>query len=120
MKDYYEILGIQKSVDKNKIKNAYRKMARIYHPDKNLDKKEWAEEKFKEVSEAYTILNDDKLRTKYDINGSDFIKKIWRMKEFVEEFCKNNKDMIEDLRACETRVELGNKFLFYSLKYFFS
>ena len=53
MKDYYEILGIQKSANKNEIKNTYRKMARSYHPDKNLDRKEWAEEKFKEVNEAY-------------------------------------------------------------------
>lgn len=120
MKDYYEILGIQKSADKREIKNAFKKMARLYHPDKNLDRKEWAEEKFKEVGEAYTILNDDKLRAEYNVKGGAFIKKIWRMKGFVEEFCKNNQDMIEDLRSCETRVELGNKILLYSLKYFFS
>ena len=57
----------------------------LYHPDKNLDRKEWAEEKFKEVGEAYTILNDDKLRAEYDAKGSDFIKKLWKMKGFVEE-----------------------------------
>jgi molecular chaperone DnaJ len=66
-RDYYEILGIDKSADKKEIKKAYRKLALKYHPDKNPDKD--AEEKFKEISEAYAVLYDDEKRQMYDQYG---------------------------------------------------
>ena len=66
-KDYYDILGIDRSADKKDIKKAYRKLALKYHPDKN--KQEGAEEKFKEISEAYAVLYDDEKRKLYDQYG---------------------------------------------------
>ena len=60
MKDYYKILDIDKKADKTTIKEAYKKLALKYHPDKNKENKEAAEEKFKEISEAYEVLSDEK------------------------------------------------------------
>lgn len=67
-RDYYEILGVARDVSKADLKKAYRKLAIQYHPDKNPDNKE-AEEKFKEASEAYEVLNDDNKRQIYDQFG---------------------------------------------------
>ena len=67
-RDYYEILGINKSASPEEIKKAYRKVAIQFHPDKNPDNKE-AEEKFKEAAEAYEVLSDADKRTKYDRFG---------------------------------------------------
>jgi len=67
-KDYYEILGVSRSADKDEIKKAYRKLALKYHPDKNPDNKE-AEEKFKEANEAYEVLSNDDKRRRYDQFG---------------------------------------------------
>ncbi len=68
-KDYYEILGLKKSADEKEIKSAYRKLALRWHPDKNQDNKEEAEQKFKEINEAYQILSDPKKRAQYDQFG---------------------------------------------------
>lgn len=68
-KDYYDILGVDKSATKEDIKKAYRKKAIKYHPDKNPDNPE-AEEKFKEVSDAYSILSDEQKRQNFDQFGS--------------------------------------------------
>ena len=57
-KDYYDVLGVSKSVSKDDLKKAYRKLAMKYHPDRNPDDSQ-AAEKFKELSEAYEILSDD-------------------------------------------------------------
>ena len=57
-RDYYEVLGIQKNASPEQIKKAYREKAKQYHPDMNRDNKKEAEEKFKEVSEAYEVLMD--------------------------------------------------------------
>jgi molecular chaperone DnaJ len=67
-RDYYDILGVNKSSSKDEIKKAYRSTAFKYHPDKNPDNKA-AEEKFKEASEAYSILSDDKKKNNYDQFG---------------------------------------------------
>lgn len=66
-RDYYEILGVNKDASKADIKKSYRKLALKYHPDKN--KEAGAEEKFKEISEAYAVLNDDQKRQLYDQYG---------------------------------------------------
>jgi len=66
-RDYYDILGVDKNAGKSDIKKAYRKLALKYHPDKNPDKK--AEEKFKDISEAYAVLYDDEKRKMYDMYG---------------------------------------------------
>ena len=67
-RDYYEVLGVNKSAKKEEIKKAYRKLALKYHPDKNKGDK-GAEEKFKEASEAYHVLSDDKRKSNYDQFG---------------------------------------------------
>jgi molecular chaperone DnaJ len=67
-RDYYEILGVQKTASKDEIKKGYRKLAIQFHPDKNLGNKE-AEEKFKEATEAYEVLSDDQKRQVYDQYG---------------------------------------------------
>jgi molecular chaperone DnaJ len=66
-RDYYEVLGVQKTASKDEIKDAYRKLALQYHPDRN--KASDAEEKFKEISEAYAVLSDDEKRAQYDQLG---------------------------------------------------
>lgn len=71
MKDYYGILGVEKSATPKQIKKAYRKLALKWHPDKNIDNKEAAEEKFKEISEAYQVLSDPDKRRLYDSGGFD-------------------------------------------------
>jgi molecular chaperone DnaJ len=66
-RDYYEVLGVQKGASKDQIKDAYRKLAMQFHPDRNKDA--GAEEKFKEISEAYAVLSDDQKRQQYDNLG---------------------------------------------------
>lgn len=70
-KDYYKILGVNKSASQDEIKKAYRKLAVKYHPDKNPDDKK-AEEKFKNISEAYEVLKDPETREKYDRLGANW------------------------------------------------
>ena len=67
-RDYYEVLGVDKGADAATLKKAFRKKAMEYHPDRNQDNAE-AEQKFKEVNEAYEILKDDQRRAAYDQYG---------------------------------------------------
>ena len=70
-KDYYESLGVSRDASDDEIKKNYRKLARKYHPDLNQDNKEEAEEKFKEISEAYEVLMDKDKRARYDQYGHE-------------------------------------------------
>ena len=74
-RDYYDVLGVNKSASKDEIKKAYRKLALKYHPDKTKGDKS-SEEKFKEASEAYHVLSDDKRKTNYDQFGHACLSKV--------------------------------------------
>ena len=78
-RDYYEILGIQRSANKEEIKNSYRRLALQYHPDRN--KSPGAEERFKEISEAYAVLSDDEKRKRYDTYGHVGAEEVFRGSE---------------------------------------
>ena len=69
-KDFYEILGVARTASQDEIQQAYRKLARTYHPDVNSDP--GAEDRFKDVSEAYAVLSDPQTRRRYDSFGPDF------------------------------------------------
>jgi curved DNA-binding protein len=69
-KDYYQILGVPKTAKSEEIKKAYRKLAMQYHPDRNQGKEQWANEKFKEINEAYAVLGDPEKRKQYDQFGT--------------------------------------------------
>ena len=71
-KDYYAILGVTKTAAAKDIKSAYRKLAKKWHPDANSDNQNEAEEKFKDIQEAYEVLSDPEKRSKYDVLGSDW------------------------------------------------
>jgi len=69
-KDYYKILGVEKSATEDEIKKAYRKLALKYHPDRNQGDKA-SEERFKKINEAYAVLSDPKKRQQYDMIGAE-------------------------------------------------
>ena len=70
-KDYYKILGLERNASEDEVRKAYRKLAMQYHPDRNSNDKQ-AEERFKEINEAYQVLNDPKKRAHYDKFGNDY------------------------------------------------
>ena len=70
-RDYYEVLGVKKNTDQQEIKDIFRKLALKYHPDRN--KEPDAEEKFKEIAEAYAVLSDPKKRKEYDNRGFEAV-----------------------------------------------
>lgn len=71
-KDYYQILGVPKNAPEKDIKSAYRKLAKKWHPDANPNNQKEAEEKFKDLQEAYEVLGDSDKRRKYDVLGSNW------------------------------------------------
>ena len=82
-RDYYEVLGISRSADKDAIKKAYRKMAKKYHPDSNAGNPD-AEEKFKEVTEAYNVLSDPEKKKLYDQFGHAAFEKVLAVPDMVK------------------------------------
>lgn len=81
--DYYSVLGVERGADEKAVKRAYRKLARQYHPDVNPDD-DSAEQKFKEVGEAYAVLSDPERRARYDKYGRQYGKD-WEQAEAYEE-----------------------------------
>jgi curved DNA-binding protein len=71
-RDYYKTLGVERTASDAEIKSAYRKLARKHHPDVNPNNKKEAEQKFKEINEAYQVLGDPEKRKKYDELGADW------------------------------------------------
>ena len=71
-KDYYEILGVSKEATPDEIRKSYKKLAIKWHPDKHVEDKKEAEEKFKEIAEAYSVLSDPDKKKEYDTGGIDF------------------------------------------------
>lgn len=69
-KDYYQILGIPRNATKEQIKKAYRRLAMQHHPDRNQGNEEWANEKFKEINEAFSVIGDPQKRSQYDQFGT--------------------------------------------------
>lgn len=77
-RDYYDVLGVSKGATPDEIKQAYRKLAMKYHPDLNKENPKDAEEKFKEVSEAYEVLADQEKRARYDRYGHEGVESTFR------------------------------------------
>ncbi|APG27624.1 integrase [Syntrophotalea acetylenivorans] len=92
-KDYYATLGVAKGADTDTIKKAYRKLALKYHPDKNPDDKK-AEEKFKEITEAYAVLSDKEKRQQYDQFGDSGFHQRYSQEDIYRNF--NANDMFRD------------------------
>jgi curved DNA-binding protein len=69
-KDYYQILGVPRTASNDEVKKAYRALAMQFHPDRNLGKEKWANEKFKEINEAFSVIGDPEKRQKYDQFGT--------------------------------------------------
>ncbi|MCE8163903.1 MAG: DnaJ domain-containing protein [Candidatus Moeniiplasma glomeromycotorum] len=95
-KKYYKILEVSENATQEEIKKAYRKLAMKWHPDKNLDNKEEAEKKFKEIGKAYGVLSNEELRKRYDK---------WEGNEFYSRSNNNYDDFWEEFRKKQEEWE---------------
>jgi curved DNA-binding protein len=93
-KDYYDLLGVQKTASEEEIKKAYRKLALKYHPDRNPGNKQ-AEEQFKEINEAYAVLSDKDKRKEYDTYGMSGFQQKYTQEDIYRNF--NIGDLFKDL-----------------------
>ena len=90
--DFYDVLGVGRDASQDEIKRAFRKLAFKYHPDRN--KMADAEERFKEISEAYAILSDPKKRQQYDAQGFEGIKQQYKQEDIF------NRGTFRDVFSC--------------------
>ena len=84
-KDYYEVLGVEKNASADEVKQAFRRLAMKHHPDRNPSNKKEAEERFKEISEAYEVLSDREKRSAYDQHGHSGVEGAFRHGNFTWE-----------------------------------
>ena len=82
-RDYYEVLGVDRGANPDQIKQAFRRLAMKYHPDRHATNKKEAEEKFKEISEAYEVLSDPGKRSRYDQHGHEGVEGAFRHGDFT-------------------------------------
>ncbi len=102
-KDYYKILGVDRKASKEEIKRTYRKLALKYHPDRNPNNKP-AEDKFKEINEAYQVLSDPQKRSRYDQLGDSYTN--WQQRGAPGGF--NWDEWVTTPRSGNVRVEMGD------------
>jgi len=107
MANYYDVLGIQKQASPDEIKKAYRKLAMKYHPDRNKDDAQ-AEEKFKQVSEAYAVLSDKEKRKKYDQFGAEGFKQRYSQDDIFRGFDLN--EILRNFGVGGSRSSFGGGF----------
>lgn len=88
--DYYKVLGLEKGASVEDVKKAYRKLALKFHPDRNPTDKKRAEEKFKEISEAYAVLSDPEKRKQYDEFGTDAFRQKFSQEDIFRNFDIND------------------------------
>lgn len=100
MKNYYEILEVDVKASKEMIDRAFKLLAKRYHPDtKSDEKKEWAEEKFKEINEAYEILSNEENRKKYDIELD------YEKNSAIQALCAKNEHLQQQVQRLEKELE---------------
>jgi curved DNA-binding protein CbpA len=114
-KKYYQTLGVSETATQEEIKKAYRKLALKWHPDRNLNNKEEAEKKFKEIGEAYEILGIEDLRKRYDSGETDFTNYDWdyeseAIKAEIERLKEEKKKWSEILKDVREWIEEGIDF----------
>ena len=118
--NYYKILGIEKNATNQEIRKAYKKLVIKCHPDKNIDNKEKAEDVFKKITEAYSVLSDSNKRKRYDLYGTteNFgqINYMEVFTNFMNNFVENNQEIINDIKSCNNMKEVQIKLGIYLLR----
>ncbi len=111
MKDYYQILEVNKSASPETISKVYKFLAKKYHPDANLENPQEAEEKFKEISEAYEILSNEEKRKKYDEELDKFNSHIYiDYSEFesLQNYCINLENELNRIKSNKVTYSTSN------------
>jgi curved DNA-binding protein CbpA len=116
LKDYYQILGVNRDAHKGDVKRAYRKLALRYHPDQNPGNPKESEEKFKEINEAYEVLSDEHKRRHYDqlISWSGYGRKTMVGEDIFEDTFMNSRDVNWIRAIMETFAGLDPRFAAFS------